>query len=340
MKRSIVAALSLGLASVAGCGSSKPKNESTSAPTSSEVAASVVSGAMNVSGGTAVGWNDLPSTKRSVLQRFIDDLNPIGRAYAASWTCTGGSLSPTFAGPSMDPYAFTPRSCTIQWANARSGSSSWSGTFTLDYGASCDDTHAWIGNQAAACSVTRTTAAGGNTRTLTGPEGNSYSITHDTNGAGTGWDSTVSPPPGNGGVVLTCGTGGCATGGGELVIDGSHLTGTVTPSGQPSIKLWDHTISTAAGPMTITVSGSTRVLNGTVTVQHNLARYTATSTFTDVGFGAPNCCYPTAGTVTTTFQSGPFKGTTETISFGAICGEATLTSTSANTGPLTLKHCL
>jgi hypothetical protein len=340
MRRVGVHMVSLGLILSVGCGSSSNSGTSSSGPSSSEVATSVVSGAINNSGGGALGWNLEPARRRPVLERFLEGLNPIGKAYAATWTCSGGALSPHFAGPSLDPYAFTPVSCSVTWANDKSGSSLWSGTFTLNYGTSCDSTHPWIGNQVAGCSVTRTTASGGDTRTVTGPSGNSYAITHDTNGAGTGWDTTVSPAPGDGGVVVTCGAGGCASGGGTLAIDGSHLTGTVTPSGQASTKIWDHTVSTAGAPMTFTASGTTRLFSGTVTVQHNLARYTATATFNSVGYGQAGCCYPTTGNVTTAFQSGPFQGDTETLAFSSVCGEATLTTTAGNSVPLTLQHCL
>jgi hypothetical protein len=37
----------------------------------------------------------------------------------------------------------------------------------------------------------RSVPLGRYTRTITGPDGNAYAVTHDTNGAGTGWDSTV-----------------------------------------------------------------------------------------------------------------------------------------------------
>jgi hypothetical protein len=304
MRREVVGMLSVFLVVSVGCGGSSSNNAAT--PSSSEVAASVVSGAINNSGGTALGWQLVP-VQRTPLDRFIDQVRSIGKAYAATWTCTGGTLNPTpFAGPGK--YAFTPWSCTVAWANGKSGSSQWSGTFILDYGVSCDSTHPRIVAQAASCSLTRTTASGGNTRTITGPNGNSYAITHDTNGAGTGWDTTVSPAPTSGGVIAACGpVGPCATGGGTLIINGSHLAGTVTLSGQSPSKIWDHTVSTAA-PMTFT-AGTPRLFSGAVTVQHNLARYTAISTFNSVGYGDPLCCFPTTGNVTTTFLSGPSRGT-------------------------------
>ncbi len=304
----------------------------------SEVATSVVSGALNNSGGATVGWNFLPKEHPTRFARFVDAVNPIREAHAASWMCSGASLSPTFAGPGT--YSYTPASCSINWLTNRSASSSWSGSFSLVYGSSCDATHPFIANQGANCSVTRTTAVGGNTRTVTGPDGSSYSINHDTNGAGTGWDSTVSPAPSNGGVVVSCAAGGCSSGG-SLVINGSHLTGTVTLGGSgAAIQLWNHTISTGSTPLSLSAAGTSRIVSGSVTVQHNILKYTATATFNNVTYGNAACCFPTSGSVSMSFSSGPHAGKTESLSFTSVCGEASLTTASGQTTPYTLQHCM
>ncbi len=335
-------AAALALIASGGCGggsSSGNDGGKAAAPSSSEVAVSVVSGALNASAGSAVGWNGAPVRQRSLLERIRDELGPVGQADAATWTCTGGTLSPSFSGPTANPYTYTPVSCSVTWANGKSGSSVWSSTFTLNYGPTCDDSHPRIVNQDGGCTLTRITAAGGDTRTITGPLGNAYAITHDTNGAGTGWDSGVSPAPTNAGVVITCTAGGCATDGGTLAVNGSHLTGTVTPAGGSPTEIWDHTVSTPSGPLTFTASGTTRLFSGQVTVQHNLARYTAVSTFNAVGYGEPGCCFPTTGSITTAYQGGPLQGQTETLAFSPVCGEATLTVGSSSVA-LTLLHCL
>jgi hypothetical protein len=307
------------------------------APSDSEVATSAVSGALNNTSGSTVAWN-APTPARGPLDRLIDAVNPIGTAWAAEWTCTGGSLSPAFSGPGGDPYSFAPVSCSVTWGNHRTASSDWSGAFLLNYGSSCDGAHAFIENQAAGCSVARTTATGGNTRTITGPDGNSYSILHDTHGAGTGWDFSVTPAPSDAGVTATCGAGGCPSSR-TLVINGSHLTGTVTIDGKAT-TIWDHTVSTGQGGIMVTGTSKNRVVSGSVTVQHNLLKYTATATFDSVGYGAVGCCFPTSGDVTTTFSDGPDTGKTEKLSFTPFCGEALLTTTSGKTGTLTLQHCL
>lgn len=312
---------------VSGCSVRTPAVDG---PSSSEVAASVVSGGLNNNAGSAMAWNAPTPPRGSVLRRALDALNPVGTAWAATWTCTGASLSPTFAGPTQDPYSYTPLSCRVTWDDGMTASSSWNGVFTLVYGLSCDTTHAFIENQALGCEVTRTTGSDGNTRTITGPDGNSYAIAHNTNGAGTGWDSSVTPAPNDDGVQLT------AT---SLVIGGSHLTGTVTVGGT-AYKIWDHTVSTGVDGLTIAGTGTSRVVDGAVTVQHNLLKFTATSTFNAVTYGNATCCFPTGGTVTTTFENGPNTGKTETLAFGRVCGEATLTPAVGIPENLTLAHCL
>jgi hypothetical protein len=323
----VVASVSAGfvVCAIAGCSA----KDGVGSPSSSEVATSIVSGGINNTSGSSMAWN-APVPKRTPWQRAADALDPIGTAWAATWTCSGGSLTPAFAGPASNPYEYTPVSCSVVWGNDRTASSRWSGAFTLDYGSDCDSTHAFIGNQVASCTVTRSTPAGGNTRTITGPNGDSYAILHDTNGAGTGWDTSVAPPPTNGGVIATPTS---------LVISGSHLSGTVDVNGRTT-KIWDHTVSTGAGGLTVAGSGTSRVVNGSLTVQHNLLKYTATCSFENVGYGDGDCCFPTTGTVSTTFSNGPNTGKTETLAFSRVCGEATLTTASGESEALTLQHCL
>jgi hypothetical protein len=303
----------------------------------SEIAVSVVSGALNNTGGSTLGWNG-PALrlKQSRFDRALEMLNPVGVAWAAAWTCSGGTLSPAFAGPASDPYTYTPVSCHVTWNNGKTASAVWDGTFTLNYGPSCDDQHPFIGQQAAGCSLTRTTGASGNTRTLTGPEGRLYSVTHNTNGAGTGYDPAPALAPSNDGVMVTCGASGCDSDG-TLVISGSHLTGTVTTAAGRTATLWDHTVT---GTIEVVGPAGARVVSGTVTVEHNIVRRTSSTVFTGVTFGDAFCCFPSAGSVATTMQDGLRAGETETLTFSSTCGEATLTTFSGSTVALTLEHCI
>lgn len=318
-----------------GCNSASTMDEGTT----SEVATSAVSGALNNSPGVSGLATLTPAPKKSAIDFLLNTLNPISVAWAATFACTGGQLAPAFAG--NGDYTYTPWSCSITWDNGKTASSEWSGTFNLAYsGCSASGNGSMVG-QAAGCTRTRTTTAGGNTRTITGPKGNSYAIMHDTNGAGTGWDSTVSPAPSNGGVVQACGTGGCDSAR-TLTINGSHLTGTVTPAGGTAEKIWDHTLTTSA-PLSVAVSSAGKVVNGTVTVEHNLAKYTANVTFNNVTYSEPGCCFPTSGTVSSLIDretDGGSSSKTESITFSPICGNATLTNFSGQTSSITLQHCL
>jgi hypothetical protein len=104
--------------------------------------------------------------------------------------------------------------------------------------------------------------------------------------------------------------------------------------------IWDHTVSTGAGGLQVSGAGENRVVSGSVTVQHNLLRYTATASFNSVGYGEIGCCFPTTGSVTTTFDSGANAGKSESLSFSSVCGEATLTTINGKSIPITLQHCL
>ena len=210
----------------------------------------------------------------------------------------------------------------------------WNSVFTLRYGASCDAVSPFMDNQAANCALTRTTGSDGNTRTLTGRKGNSYAINHNTFGAGTGWDATVAPAPGNDGVTLTCGASGCKDSR-TLTISGSHLTGLVN-----GVRLWDHTVSTGEEGIGVLGRGEGRVVNGTVVVQHNLARVTSTTTFAQVAYADNACCYPSSGNITTTFSAGPDKNKTESLAFTGVCGEVVLTKPDGSTRSVTLDQCL
>lgn len=333
-------ALTLAVCVHSGCGANNSSNASAGeAPDGqgSEIATSVVSGALNNTEGSALGWNGPRlRMKQATFERVLEVLNPVGVAWAAAWTCTGGTLTPAFAGPASDPYAYAPVSCNVTWKNGKTASSTWDGTFTLNYGSNCDGVHPFIEHQAANCSLTRTTVPGGTTRTITGPDGNSLAITHDTNGLNSGYDTTVSPAPNDNGVVVTCGASGCDTDG-TLVINGSHITGTVTAAAGGSAKLWDHTVT---GTVDVAGTGTGRVVTGTVTVEHNLVSRTTSTTFNGVTYGDALCCFPTAGSVTTTKQNGPHVGKTEMLTFSSVCGEATLTTYSGSIVALTLEHCI
>jgi hypothetical protein len=320
------------------CASSKGEPGSGgNSPSGSEVAVSAVSGAINNNSGAQVAWYPA-APKRSPVERALDFLNPIGTAQAAEWSCSTGSLSPAFDGAAKDPYSYQPPSCSVTWLGGRTATSSWSGPFTLDYGSSCDSVSPRMGNQVAGCEMTRTTGSGGDTRSVTGPDGYLRTVDHDTNGAGTGWDSSVTPVPNDSGVQNTCGAGGCASSR-NVVINGSHLTGTIAIDGYTD-RIWDHTVVTGDGGVTVADQNGDLVVNGTVIVEHNLIQVTSTTTFSNVTYSEPLCCFPTSGSVSTTFSKGPDVGKTETLAFTSVCGESVLTTADGSRAALTLEHCL
>jgi hypothetical protein len=330
--------LSCGLlaCSALACSSDKGGGSSgDNSPSGSEVAVSSVSGAINNTSGSSVAFYRQPK-KPGAVDRVLSFLDPEGTAQAAEWSCTGGSLSPAYAGPGKDPYSFTPPSCSVTWlGGSRSFAASWSGPFTLDYGSSCNDVNAEVGKQAAGCEVTRTTGSGGDTRTVTGPDGYLRTVVHDTHGSGTGWDSSVTPAPNDDGVQTTCAAGGCASGR-TVVVNGSHLTGTIAIDGDTA-RIWDHTVT---GNVTVSNSGGDLLVSGTVTVEHNLIQVTSTTTFSGVTYSQPLCCFPTSGSVSTTFSKGPDVGKTEGLEFTSVCGESILHRADGASVALTLEHCL
>jgi len=128
----------------------------------SDVAVSVVSGALNNTGGSVLGWNSPRlRAKQSTFERALELLNPVGVAWAAQWTCTGGTLSPAFAGPAS--YTYTPVSCSVTWRNGdtarRSGMDIQPGLWPKLRRPA--PVHA---PPSSACSLTRTTGPSGNTR--------------------------------------------------------------------------------------------------------------------------------------------------------------------------------
>jgi len=101
------AAFGIAVLFAAGCGGTGAGSDGTSG---SEVATSVVSGALNNTGGSALAWNQVPTIKdsRSTLAKLIDEVSLIRDAWAAGWTCTGGKLTPLFEGQRGIPTSSCP----------------------------------------------------------------------------------------------------------------------------------------------------------------------------------------------------------------------------------------
>ena len=326
---------------LSGCGNGtiSPKSSSVAGSSDgagSEISTSVVSGA--VSGGSS---SNVASNFPNKAAPHFNFLSLISEAQAATWSCTSAGFTTTYTGPGA--YSYAPLSCSVTYGNGATVSATWSGgDWAFAYVASCGpSTGTKAGfipdNQTNGCAITRSSPTGGLTRTIKGMNDYAYGVVHDTTGTNTGYNSSVVPTT-DAGVILTCTAANCASR--SLVVSGSHLKGTFTVPGGTPTTFWDHTISTPAPGMTVVGTGINKVVNGTVIVQHNLAKFTTTSTFNNVGYGDANCCFPTSGSVTTVFSGSANDTKTETMAFGANCGETTFTPPSGTLTRITLTHCI
>lgn len=128
----------------------------------------------------------------------------------------------------------------------------------------------------------------------------------------------------------------------QVVINGIHISGL-----QGGNLVWDHTFSTdAAGLMVLGAENERQVTAGTITTQHNIAKYVTTSRITQpltYKKSQPNesvCCFPTGGTLHTTFEGGKFAGKSEDVKFGPSCGQATVKTVDNRDFSLMLGYCL
>ncbi|OYZ21670.1 MAG: hypothetical protein B7Y39_08700 [Bdellovibrio sp. 28-41-41] len=79
-------------------------------------------------------------------------------------------------------------------------------------------------------------------------------------------------------------------------------------------------------------TSANRAMTGSVVLYHNLAKYTATNTFSAVTWSTATCCFPVSGTITTTFAGSGAPTGPMTLTFTANCGTATLTTPSNTAG--------
>lgn len=305
------------IATASGCGKADVAVP-TSSETASEIAASSVSGALASSEGSqgAMAMNTM--TVQSHLLAWLDSLE--NKAYATTAcpimatsmaSCVSGVLTLTYS------------SCQFQKANGDYNLPVWTGSQIITFsGGTCPASFSAIktGN----VTLTRTVGVG---TTRTAANGNVVSF--DTTTA-SGYSSPVS----GGAQVVFSGGNGSRT----ITISGIHYVATKGYTDKngaaQTATLWDHSVSTTA-PLTYTQS--TKTMTGTVQVQHNLAKYTASAAFS-VTFDHSTCgCYPKSGTITTTLTGS--KTGTETLTF-TDCGTGTLTGSDGSASTITMSHCL
>lgn len=205
---------------------------------------------------------------------------------------------------------------TLDWGGCAVGNATLTGIWTETYSDSSCLMN--VDNN----TVTRTT--GLSPVVLTGPLGATFST--DTSG-GTAYDGTAM---GSSGITVEK-----TASGRTIAIDSIHKV-FKTPKGNTR---FDYFIKTGTA-VTVTGSraaGTRTITGGNISIYHNLARYTATHTFTSVAWGDSTCCYPNSGSVSSSF-SGDVTGST-TMTFSSTCGSASFTDTTGTTSTVTLSQC-
>jgi hypothetical protein len=121
----------------------------------------------------------------------------------------------------------------------------------------------------------------------------------------------------SGGAVLKKLSGGTK----KLTILGIHRRG-LNPNGK--FTHW-HTLYSDADGITVTNSGSDRVLNGTMYIMHNRKSLKITKTMTNVTFSS-SCQFPKSGTTTFSWTE---EGAAQSVSvtWSSTCGEASIDGT-------------
>lgn len=329
-----------------------------------ESGSEAVVGAMSAAAASAEGTSlaFIAPSKKTTLSASIEKIfNLLPTAYASTVcprikaaTCSGGAFTLTYA--DCTKLAIS----TPVWG--AQGGGSGSETFTFDSQATCN-TFTTAGTHPGSGTVTRTFGGviptNGTTVTYSNRKGVSFTVAHDTTTA-TGYDSAVYAPQDAGvtNAALSASASGVKPSGGIFVkFSAASGTRTVEMLGTNKVgynssgtKVFDHTFSTLNGaPLTMTGLAATRqVTGGTVIFQHNLAKFTATTSIvTALAYTDIACCHPATGSVQLTYTGS--KTGTETISFGSCsvsggtatgCGAATLTATDGSQSCLKVVSCI
>ena len=289
---------------LSGCSS---KTTTTTTDTTSDPTSNTSQGAMNAasssassSEGGSVGFIQEEVNEIDNVANYVDpsdSINPLSSA------CTLSSAS-----------SCSGSTATISWAGCTvaGGKGTLTGGWTEVFSSgSC------VRPLANGITMTRTSSG----ETMTHDNGSSR-IT-DTNG-GTAWDGTTIPNTGD-------------------VISNSAGTRTIVIHGRHEVKKnakgttqYDHFLTSTGLTVTGSRAGTNRIINGSITLFHNLAKFTAVNTFNAVTYGDATCCYPTSGNITSVL-SGSKTGTV-TLTFSSTCGASSFTE-SGVTSALTLDQC-
>jgi hypothetical protein len=305
-------------AAVSGCG------KSSDVVTMSDIASATVSGAVNSgSKGTLAYGNE--SSGGSSSRTFLASLLPIETAWAGT-SCPRPETSVDGLNCSVDS---TGKVMTLAYRSCNFGNNSavWDGTEILS---SSDPVSCGTSPSEAPGARLLRTFGPGTTRTV----GSSVHVASiDTDNA-SGYERPVA-----GGVEISY-----LSTGREIEIKGVHVLSQKIFRGNGNAGRIqteaDHTVSTEKDkPLSVAVSNGTRVVNGVVSVQNNLDKYTGTAEFKDVTYDADSgCCLPQSGTLTVT-MSGSRSGT-ETLTFSSSgCGDAKMEDEKGDLRDITLTRC-
>lgn len=205
----------------------------------------------------------------------------------------------------------------ISWGGCSVGLATLTGGWTETWsgGGTCPTAPATAGH-----AVTRTSTS----QILTLASG--ATLTTDTN-AQTTFDGTVLPATG---TVVTSGGGSART----IVVNGVHRV-----FKGPLGRTWyDHSITSTGLTSNGTRAAGNRVITGTATTYHNLAKYKAVHTFNTVTWGSASCCYPTSGSISSVL-TGTGRSGNVSITFSTSCGTATFTDTDSTTSTVVMNQC-
>lgn len=261
---------------------------------------------------------------------------------SASASATASVLNENLGAHAECSYATARASCllggdtsslTLDWNGCTVGTASLTGLITEIYsGGGADNCRLSDGTS----KLTRLISSN-QPRVLTFASGATLTSTQE---VGTGWDGETFPDAATKGTEisrvqtgtlngLTCTTGNPCL---RVVVHGQRnvMKG-------PLGRTWfDHLVVTDLASQGRRSTGNL-VVRGNVVVRHQVARYTATSTFDSVTWGSSSCCYPTSGTINTVFD-GSVAGSA-TTTFSSSCGSASFSDPDGETTTLTLRQC-
>ena len=343
---------------LSGCGPDASPSDS-AANNAGTTSAASVGGSVQGSDSGATAY--YPLKKENFLINFGNQFFGLQEAQAASTvcslanqTCTSGVVTTDFAG------------CT-----SKNGRVTFSGGFTLTLGGgySCPGSGFWkTFFTTPNATLWRTYKAGTSSTNVDG-----YTVTSD-NTAPTGWDSAVTLSQNSTysqfgllrkTVTAPASSATTFTSNQNLMNYGVAHVATGKTKKDKTVTLWDHTISYSGNGLNVahtydsTAGTDQKVISSAdatslVIVQHNLAKWTGKSSFTNLTFvhGASNYCgcFPISGTINTAYNGSKtgFEQMTFNYATTNVCGSYTIQGCSDQTcsslvGTPTsnvLNHCL